>query len=678
MRIFLVTLALAGGLLAAPAQSTQPDPLPDGFAIRHMDPTVDPRVDFAHYAAGAWYRDFVMPDDKSRFGSFDALQESNLARLRDILEDAAQSEAEPGSLARQVGDFYAAAMNTAAIEAAGLEPIRSTLDAVAGIDSLANLARVAGQLRSEGVGSLFGVWVGPDQRQSDRHALSFAQGGLSLPSRDYYFADQFATVRVEFVAHVSRLLQLAGDDADNASQAATRLLALETALATHTRVPAALRDRVANYNRYDLADCFALLDAIPLPTLLAEAGLDLTATDYAIVGQPEFFTGLNTLLQEHPLEDWKLYLRHRVLSAAAPRLTRAFEEEHFGFYSTVLSGTPAMEPRWKRAVRATDSSLGEALGQLYVARHYPPEAEARMSDMISQIKAVMRDRLENLAWMSPATRGEALVKFDRFVARIGYPDTWRDYSAVAVGRDDYFGNRRAADRFETRRRFARLGQEVDPSEWAMTPPTVNAYFQPTANQIVFPAGILQPPFFDFTLDDAVNYGMIGAVIGHEITHGFDDQGRRYDADGNLRDWWTEEDAAEFAARAQVVIDQFDAYEALPGFFINGTLTQGENIADLGGVSIAFEALQRALDRDGRPGLIDGFTPEQRFFIAWAQGWRTAYREEALRRQLIVGPHAPGQFRAVGPLVNLAEFHAAFGIQPGDPMWLDPAERAKIW
>lgn len=651
---------------------------PDGFSTAHLDRTVDPRVDFARFAAGGWYERFEMPADKARYGSFDTVTEANLHRLRAILDEAAASDAPAGSIERQIGDFYAAAMDTGAIEAAGISPIADILQEIESLTDLQGLAHLIGRLRGQGIGTLPGLWVGPDQRQSDRHALSVSQWGLSLPSRDYYFAEQFAAVREAFTAHIARLWQLAGADVTTAEAAAARVLEVETALATHARGPAQLRDRVANYHRFTLLELYAALDAIPLPALLTEAGLDLSATDYAIVGQPEFLTGLNALLRERPLDDWRLYLRHRVLSQSAPRLTRAFEEEHFVFYGTVLSGTPEMEPRWQRAVRATDASLGEALGQLYVARHYPPGAEARMRTMIENIKTVMRGRLEHLEWMSASTRAEALAKFDRFVARIGYPDTWRDYGPVVVTRDDYFTNRRAADRHEAQRRFARLGGEVDPGEWGMTPPTVNAYFQPTANQIVFPAGILQPPFFDFTLDDAVNYGLIGAVIGHEITHGFDDQGRRYDAEGNLRDWWTKEDAAEFARRAQVVIDQFATYEPLPGFPINGVLTLGENIADLGGVSIAYEALQSALAAEGRPGLIDGFTPEQRFFIAWAQGWRTAYREEALRRQLIVGPHAPGQFRAVGPLVNLAEFHEAFGIQPGDPMWRDPAERAKIW
>lgn len=682
MRNALALVVLFLLLLAAPlghaTPATTPGPTPEGFSLRHMDLTVDPRHDFARFAAGTWNDTFEMPADKSRYGAFDALAERNLDNLRTLLEAAAAGHAPAGSLERQVGDFYAAALDEAAFEAVGLTPIESHLAELSAVDSPAALARLVGTWRGQGLPGLFGLWVGPDSRQSDIHALSFSQGGLSLPSRDYYFADQFAAIRTEFVAHLTRLFQLAGDDPATAAAEAALILDLETALAAHVRTPVQLRDRVANYHRYTLADFTALLAALPVADLVAASGLDLTALEYVIVGQPEFFTGLNLLLHERPLAHWRSHLRHRLLSSSATRLTAAFAAEHFSFYGTTLNGIPEQEPRWKRAVRATDDSLGEALSQLYVARYYPPEASARMATMIDNIKAVMRDRLANLAWMSPTTRAEALAKFNRFTARIGHPDTWRDISAIAVSRADYFGNRRAADHHESRRRLDRLGEEVDKTEWAMTAPTVNAYFQPTANQIVFPAGILQPPFFDFHADDAVNYGVIGAIIGHEIIHGFDDQGRRYDAAGNLRDWWTETDAAEFAARAQVLINQFNTYEGLPGFFVNGTLTQGENIADLGGVSIAFEALQRALAASPRPPLIDGYTPEQRFFIAWAQGWRTTYRDDALRRQLIVGPHAPGQFRAIGALVNQAAFHEAFAIQPGNPMWLAPADRAQIW
>ncbi|MBM3855726.1 MAG: M13 family metallopeptidase, partial [Verrucomicrobia bacterium] len=378
------------------------------------------------------------------------------------------------------------------------------------------------------------------------------------------------------------------------------------------------------------------------------------------------------------LEEWKVYVRWQLLRAAAPYLTEAIDAERFRFSGTVLAGTPQQEPRWQRSARVVDANIGEALGQVYVARHFPPASKARMMEMIGNIQAVMRDRLKNLEWMSEATRQKALGKFARFEPMIGYTDRWRDYTKVEIRRDDYFGNVRRASLVESRRNIDRTGQPVDKREWGMTPSTVNAYFSPVTNQIVFPAGILQPPFFDPALDDAVNYGAIGAVIGHEITHGYDDQGRRYDADGNLTDWWTPEDAAKFRERAQRLVEQFNSYQALPGLAINGQLALGENIADLGGVSIAFEALQRSLRGKPPAAKIDGFTPEQRFFISWAQQWRTAYRDDAMRMQVARGPHAPGNFRAYGPLVNLQEFFAAFGIEEGDKMWKPPGERAKIW
>ena len=675
----LVLAACAAGLLStATIAADAPAQLPAGFSVAHMDLSVDPKVDFANFAAGGWYKKFQMPADKSRFGAFDTLEQNNWTNLKAILEDVSSKTHPRGSIEQKVGDFFATALNTEAIDAAGIKPIEGDLAKIAAIQNLDSLAQVVGMLRRTGGGGLFGNFVFTDQKQSDINALYISQGGMSLPSRDYYFAEGFAKVRDEFKTHVAKMFTLAGYDESASKSAADTVLAVETALAENAKTPVELRDRLANYNRYSLAELEQLMSNFPILAMLREAGVKEGASDYAIVGQPKFMEALNQLLAERPIDDWKTYLRYRVLAGAAPALARPFEEEHFRFYSTVLRGTPQMEPRWQRAARATDSALGEALGQLYVAKHYPPEAKARMDEMIKNIKAVMRDRLATLEWMSQPTREKALAKFDRFVARIGYPDKWRDYSSVNITRDSYFENLRAATRFEVARNYNKLGQPVDKSEWSMTPPTVNAYFQPTANQIVFPAGILQPPFFDFTMDDAVNYGMIGGVIGHEITHGFDDQGRRYDADGNLTDWWTAEDDAQFRARAQKLIDQYSSYEALPGLKVNGALSLGENVADLGGTSIAFEAFQRSLKGKPTPPKIDGFTAEQRFFISWAQGWRTAYREDAMRRQVMVGPHAPGNFRAVGPLVNFQPFFDAFGIKEGDPMWKAPEARTKIW
>ena len=669
----------AGGLVSVLSLNAAdlPRPVPPRFSTANMDQTVAPGADFARYAFGNWLKNNRIPADKSRWGGFDELAQYNWAALKGILETAASRPHEPGTVEQKVGDFFASAVDEPAIASAGLKPLAADLERIAAIESPAELARTLAQLHDQSFSGFFGVFVSADQKQSDLNALYAYQGGLSLPSKEYYFSDQFEAQRAAFVEHVAKMLVLAGSPTAAADEEARTVFEVEKALAANAKSPVELRDRVANYNKMPTAQLAGQWEAFPLALYLDERGIRGPAAADIIVGQPKFFEGLQEQLATRPLTDWKTYLRYHALNSAASALAAPFEQESFRFYGTVLRGTPAMEPRWQRAARLVDAGIGEALGELYVSQYYPPEAKARMDEMITNIKAVMRERLEKLDWMTDGTRAKALAKFDRFVARIGHPDTFRDYGKVAIQRGDFFANVRAATVFEVKRDLAKLGQPVDKSEWGMTPPTVNAYFQPTANQIVFPAGILQPPFFDFTLDDAVNYGAIGAVIGHEITHGFDDQGRRYDADGNLTDWWTPEDAANFASRASRLVAQYNSYMALPGLSVNGALSLGENIADLGGTSIAFEALQRSLVGKEKK-LIDGLTPEQRFFLSWAQQWRTNFREEALRRQVSVGPHSPGMFRAVGPITNMAEFFTAFGIQEGDPMWRKPEDRVKIW
>ena len=647
------------------------------FRVEYMDKTVDPRVDFPRYAWGNWSKDNPIPADKSRWGAFNELGQYNQTGLRIILEDAAAKSHEPGSVEQKVGDFFASAMDTAAIDAAGTKPVATDLAQVAAMKNLTDLARTLAVLHNQGVSGLFSTPVFADQKKSDVNALYANQGGMSLPTKDYYFDEKHAKVRESFVSHVAKLFTLAGEAPDVAAANAKKLLEIETALATNAKTPTELRDRLANYNKMPTADLAAKIPAFPFTAYLADRGIGGPAAAEIIVGQPKFFEGLQAELAARPIDDWKVYLRYKILRNAGPFLSQPFEDEVFRFYSTELQGTPAQEPRWQRSAKVVDGQIGEALGQLYVARFYPPQAKARMAELIANITAVMKDRLAKLEWMTEPTRQKALAKFERFYAKIGHPEKWRDYAKVPIVKDNYFANVRASTEFEVKRNLAKLGQPVDKTEWSMTPPTVNAYFSGTANNINFPAGILQPPFFDFTLDDAVNYGAIGAVIGHEITHGFDDQGRRYDADGNLSDWWTPEDAKAFEARAQKVIDQYNAYEALPGLHVNGKLTLGENIADLGGLSIAYEALQRSLQGKERK-LIDGLTPEQRFFISWAQVWRTNVRDNEARRLVAVDSHSPGRFRSMGAHVNLQEFYDAFGIKEGDPMWVAPEKRAKIW
>lgn len=682
-RPFLAALGFAAGVVVlaaadAPALGGEPaQPAVPRFSADYIDKAIDPRADFAHFAWGAWQQKNPVPADKSRWGAFNELDQFNQTALKGILQTTAARSHEPDSVEQKVGDFYASAMDTATIDAAGLKPVEPQLARVAAISSPDDLARTLAQLHNEGVGGFFNVGVNADEKKSDINALYAYQGGLSLPSKDYYFDAQFEKQRTAFVEHVTKMFTLASDTPEAAAAGAETVFDIEKALATNSKAPVELRDRLANYNKMTTTELIAKVPAFPLALYLSERGITGPAAAEVIVGQPKFFEGLEAQMTTRSMNDWRIYLRYKILRNAAPCLAAPFEQEAFHFYDTILRGTPAMEPRWQRATQAVDGEIGEALGQLYVAQYYPPEAKARMDEMIKNIVAVMRDRLQKLDWMTDATKQKALAKFDRFYAKVGHPEKWRDYATVHVKRDNYFANVTAADEYEIKRRLSKLGQPVDKTEWYMTPPTVNAYFDPTANNINFPAGILQPPFFDFTLDDAVNYGAIGVVIGHEITHGFDDQGRHYDGDGNLADWWTEEDAKAFEARAQKVVDQYNSYEVLPGLHVNGKLTLGENIADLGGVTIAYEALERSLQGKERK-LIDGFTPEQRFFLAFSQVWRTNIRESEQRRRVATDPHSPGQYRAIGPLVNFQPFYDAFGIKAGDPMWRAPELRAKIW
>ena len=647
------------------------------FDVGYMDKSVSPGTDFARYAWGNWRETHPIPADKARWHSFNELDLYNKTGLKGILETVSAKSHEPGSIEQKVGDFYASAMDTVAIDAAGTKPIATDLAQVAAIKSMDDLAKTLAVLHNQGVSGLFFVRVGADDKNSSMNILQAGQSGLSLPSRDYYFDEKFEQTRAAFVEHVTKMFTLAGDPPAAAAAAAKQVFEAEKGLAEKAKTPVELRDAIANYNKMPTADLAARIPSFPFMTYLAERGIGGPAAGELDCGQPAFFDGLQVQLASRPLDDWKVYLRFKVLRAAAPYLASDFEQESFHFNSTVLTGVPAMEPRWQRSAKVVDGQIGEALGQLYVAQYYPPEAQARMAEMIANIVAVMHDRLQKLEWMTEPTRQKALAKFDRFYAKIGHPEKWKDYKAVAIQRDNYYGNVRAATEAEIKRKLAQLGQPVDKAEWFMSPPTVNAYFDPTANNINFPAGILQPPFFDFTLDDAVNYGGIGAVIGHEITHGFDDQGRHYDGEGNLADWWTAEDATAFEARANVIVEQFDAIEILPGLHVNGRLTLGENIADLGGVSLAYEAFQRSLQGKERK-LIDGLTPEQRFFLSWSQVWRNTTRENEAKRLATIDPHAPGGVRSYAPLQNLQEFYDAFGIKAGDPMWVAPEKRAKIW
>lgn len=671
----------------SPSKTEAAPPVPR-FSVDYMDRSVAPGKDFFHFADGNWLKNNPVPADKARWVSFDELAERNWYLIHGILDSASTDATSPVHLPRrEVGDFYASAMDTNRIEKLGFKPIAADLKQIEQIKSTRDVFAVLADFHRRGIDGIFGAGIGPDAKNSSIYAYGLEQGGLALPDRDYYLKDSFADIRGKYRGHVSKMFALLGENPDQASADAATVLALETELAKASRSRVELRDPDKNYNKFTTASFVAKDPEIPWDIYFKESGLapapssgkGLMPLSYEIVGQPEFFDAVNKLLQTRPVADWKVYLRWHLLHASAPYLPKMVEEENFAFFGKELSGQEQQEPRWKRAAHVIDGSIGEALGQLYVEKYFPPEAKARMNEMVENLKSAFHDRLEKADWMTDATRTKALEKFARFTQKIGYPARFRDYSSVQIRRDDYLGNVRRAAAFETHRQLVRLGKPVDKTEWDMTPETVNAYFNPLQNEIVFPAGILQPPFFDVTMDDAVNYGGIGVVIGHEMTHGYDDEGRKFDADGNLNGWWTDADAKAFEERAQKVVDEYSAFEPLPGLHVNGKLTLGENIADLGGVNIAYDALQRALAKDpSKRKSIDGFSPEQRFFISFAQIWRTNIRDAEARRRVTVDPHSPGQFRSFGPLVNIQGFYDAFDIKPGDPMWRAPELRAKIW
>lgn len=629
------------------------------FSTGYMNPSVDSRKDFYEYAVGEWIKNNPVPKDKTRWGAFNEVHERNLVLLREILEESASDlTAAPRSPKRLVGEFYRSVMDTKRIEKIRFKPIQALLEQINSTEKGESLGRCLAQLQNFGVNALFASYSAADKKNSSVYALYIEQGGLSLPDRDYYLRDSFAEIREAYRIHLVRMFSLAGESEEEGKRLAEIVFSLETEMAKASRSRVDLRDEEKNYNRIETASLNAKFSSMHLRTFL-EASL-VPSTEFVVMGQPEFFESIDRLISERPITDLRVYLRWHLLHAFATLLHSAVDAEDFDFFHKKLRGQPEPEERWKRAVHATDGLLGEALGKLYVEKHFPPEAMTRAVLMVDDIRDVFKERLANLPWMTEPTRKQALAKFFRFRAKIGHPKVFRDYSSINIDMTDCIGNVCRAAEFEAHRQANRVGKPVDKEEWLATPPTINAYFHPMENTINFPAGILQPPFFDVALDDAVNYGGIGGVIAHEITHGYDDQGRRFDAEGNLRDWWSPEDENRFQARAKEIMELYGALEPLPGLPVNGELTLGENIADFGGVSIAYEALKRRLEKEpGKRKMVDGFTPEQRFFIAWAQIWRQNIREEELRRLLTMDPHAPARYRAVLPAINDQDFDLAF-------------------
>ena len=645
-----------------------------GIDRRNLDESAGACVDFYQYANGGWLARNTIPADRSSWSTGSELVERNDELLHRILEEAARANAPRGSVQQKVGDLYAAAMDTARLAELGARPIQPDLARIDALRSADDLQALLIDYHARGMSPLFSAGVEADMRNSSVYMLYVFQGGLGLPEKDYYLREDERSVQIrrQYVEHIASMLAMAGTPADAARAQAERVMVMETRLARASLGAVELRNPMNFYNPTTPAEAEAVTPHFSWTRYLQGIGVQAERFSFP---HRAFFAEVENMMADVPVDDWKAYLRWHLLRGAAGYLSPEFERESFRFYGTVLQGTPQMQPRWKRARGAVDGLVGEALGQLYVAEAFPPEAKARAMAMIENIRAALRDRLGTLEWMGPETRERALAKLATFDPKIGYPDAWRDYSALDIQAGDYFGNVRRAAAFEARRQFGRVGQQVDRRDWAMTPQTVNAYYNPLRNEIVFPAGIMQPPFFDPDADDAVNYGAMGAIIGHEIMHGFDDQGSQFDAQGNFADWWTAEDKAEFARRSQALVEQYNAYVAVDSLHVNGELTLGENIGDLGGLIVAYAGLQRALGNGPRTP-VDGFTPEQRFFLSFAQAWRGLTRDEAMRVQVQTDPHSPRRFRAMGPVSNMPEFAQAFGCQPTDPMVR--ANPVRIW
>ena len=652
-----------------------------GIDLQHIDPAVRPQDDLFGHVNGRWMAETPIPDDRPADGAFYELRDAAEAHVRALIE-AAAARAEPGSVAAKVGALFASFMDEEGIEARGRAPLAGDLAAVAAIRSTDQLVAEMARLQLDGaVGGLVVPYVNTDARDSAHYIVYLEQHGLGLPDESYYHQESFAPIREAYRGHVARMLVLGGWSPDEgaAQAAAHRVMALETAVAGYHWSAVETRDAVKSYNRRAVSELARLAPTTSVLDWLLATGAPAEHVQEVVVRQPSFLAAVPGLLAEQPIEAWRDWLAWGVIRSAAALLDREIVQANFSFYGTTLSGIPVLRERWKRGVSLVEGSLGEAVGELYVAAHFPPEAKGRMLSLVANLVSAYRERLEALPWMGQETRQRAVAKLDAFTPKIGYPDRWRSYDGLEIDAADLVGNVRRAAHHEAAREWGKLGQPVDRLEWFMTPQTVNAYYNPGMNEIVFPAAILQPPFFDMEADDAANYGAIGAVIGHEIGHGFDDQGSRFDGQGNLVDWWTEEDRARFDELAARLIAQYNGFQPrdLPeGNTVNGALTVGENIGDLGGVAVAYEAYRLSLAGAAAPTL-DGLTGDQRFFLGWAQAWRANVREAEAIRRLTIDPHSPPEFRC-NVVSNLDAFHEAFGVQAGDGMWRDPEDRIIIW
>ena len=649
-----------------------------GIDTQFIDTSVRPQDDFFTYLNGKWLKSTEIPADKASWGTFMQLRDDSQAHLREIVEAAQQDKnKKAGTDVQKIGDLYTSFMDEAKLETLGVKPLAGELQRIRTLKDKKGVPQLVAHLSKIGVATPYGIRVGQDARASTKYATYIGQGGLGMPDRDYYLKlddKRMLDARTKYEAHVAQILTLAGEK--NAAAQAKAIVDFETELAKVQWTKVENRDPVKRYNKMSVTELAALTPGYDWNTALAAAGVG-NKLDYVIVAQPSYLTGFNDVVARTDLATLKSYFEWHLLREYAPYLSKAFVDANFAFYGTALTGVTENRPRWKIGVSVVEGALGEAAGRQYVAKYFPAERKARMQELVNNVTAAYAQSIDTLDWMTPATKKEAQAKLAKFVPKVGYPNTWRDYSKLTIRSDDLVGNVKRAAEFGYNRNITKLGKPIDREEWGMTPQTVNAYYSSSMNEIVFPAAILQPPFFDMRADDAVNYGAIGAVIGHEIGHGFDDKGSQSDGEGNLRDWWTKEDRAAFQARADMLVKQYNGYSPIPGYNVNGELTLGENIGDNSGLAIAYKAYKISLKGQPAP-VIDGLTGDQRFFMGFGQVWRSKMREAQQIVQVKTDPHSPGQFRANGTVMNHPAFYEAFGVKEGDKMYLAPKDRVTIW
>lgn len=669
-KLFISSVAL---VLASNAFAQNLTP---GINLAYIDSSVSPKNDIYRFANGKWLKTQQIPASDGSWGSFNEIHEGNSANLKALLASVSMdTKAAPGTNTQKIRDFYLVGMDSVKAEKDGIKPIAAELALIDQIKTKDDLLKTTAMLNKKGIGGMIGFYVYSDFKNSDANACYLAQTGLGLPDKDFYFEAQYEPVKKEYEAHIARMFECLGNYPESAAANAKTILRIETELAKSCMNAVEQRDPQKQYNPYTKAELAKITSNVNWDLYFATIGI--ATPENIIVNQPKFYEALNTTINSVTIAEWKVFLKWKLTAEAAPYLSSKFVNESFKFNGTVLAGKKQMKPLYKRVQASTDAVLGEALGQLYVEKYFNADSKKRVNVMIDNLIAAYRERINSRDWMSPETKAQAQLKLDKIIRKIGFPDKWIDYTSLTITKESYWKNVSNGSAFQYKRMLNKIGKPVDRMEWGMTPPTVNAYYNPTSNEIAFPAGIMQVPFFDPKADDAYNYGVMGSVIGHELTHGFDDQGSQFDADGNLKMWWTETDYKNFTDKTKLIIEQFNGYNAIDTLHVNGELTQGENIADLGGLTMSYYAYKKSLNGAKSP-VMAGFTGEQRFFLAWAQGWKTLMRDAYLKQMIATNPHSPGNFRAVGPLSNMPEFYEAFGVKEGDGMYRPADKRVNIW